>query len=262
MFLSDGAPLRGLYSGFKNKDWRRYCSPQGFYPLARALPPWFAAAALLLCTLGMFMGFFVAPADAQQGEAYRIIYIHVPAAWLSMLIYLLLALCAGAGLVFNARLAPMAALALAPTGAMFAFLTLWSGALWAKPIWGTWWIWDMRLISEFVLLILYAGFIATHVVINDTSAGDRAGAALVLVGLADVPVNAFSVQWWTTLQPGASVGLNSPPSMALAVLAGMLTMAAGFFLYACAVVLLRLRCVILERERSSDWVNRQERKQP
>ncbi len=254
MPLSANFPVRDLFKGFKNRDRCRYCSPQGFYPLTRALPPWFAAASLFLCALGLFVGFFVAPADAQQGDAYRIMFIHVPAAWMSMLIYLLLALCVGVGLAFNARLPPMAAQALAPTGAMFAFLALWSGSLWAKPIWGAWWVWDTRLISEFILLFLYSGFIALQAAIDDEHLADKVGAALVLAGIVNIPINVLSVESRTTLLQGASISLSSPPGMAASMLAGTLLMAVGFFLYSCAVVLLRLRCVILERERDSNWV--------
>lgn len=254
MLLSENASIHSAVGDTGDADWSRCCTPERAYALSHAPIPWLVAAALLFCTLALYLGFFVAPADAQQGEAYRIIFIHVPAAWMSMLIYLLLALCAGAGLVFNQRLPPMAAQALAPTGAMFAFLALWSGSLWAKPIWGAWWVWDTRLISEFVLLFLYSGFIALHAAIDDVPMADKFGAALVLAGIVNVPINVLSVEWWTTLHQGASISPSSPPGMATSMLAGTLLMAAGCFVYSCAVVLLRLRCVILERERDSDWV--------
>jgi len=254
MLFSENAYIHRVAGDIGLGDWGRCCIPESAYALSRAPIPWLATASLLLCALGLFAGLFVAPADAQQGEAYRIMFIHVPSAWMSMLVYLLLVLCAGTGLVFNARLPPMLALALAPTGAMFAFLALWSGALWAKPIWGTWWVWDLRLISQFVLLILYAGFIALHAAIDDAPMADKAGAALVLAGVVNIPLNVLSVQWWTTPHQGASISLGNPPGMATSMLATTLLMAAGFVLYGGAVVLLRLRCVILERERDSDWV--------
>ena len=254
MPLSKKSSIHGIFRDVDNIGWSKSCTPQGFYPLARALIPWFAAASLLFCTLGLYLGFFVAPTNAQQGEAYRIIFIHVPAAWMSMLIYLLLVVCASVGLVFNARLATMMAHALAPTGAMFAFLTLWTGCLWVKPIWDAWWVWDMRLFSELILLFLYLGFIALQAAIDDPPLADRAGALLAMAGIANIPIYVLSMQWWTTLHQGASISLADAPGMALPVLSGMLAMAAGFCLYSCAVVLLRLRCVIPEREHHSNWV--------
>ncbi len=254
MLLSEKSPVHGLFRDIDNIAWSRYCTPQGFYPLAPALVPWFAAAALLFCALGLYLGFFVAPTDAQQGEAYRIIFVHVPAAWMSMLIYLMLVVCAGVGLVFNARLAAMMAHALAPTGAMFAFLALWTGCLWAKPIWGAWWVWDARLLSELILLSLYLGFIALQAAIDDPRLADKAGALLAIAGIVNIPINVLSVRWWITLHQGASISLTGAPSMALSMLTGILAMAVAFWFYGCAVALLRLRCVILERERNSDWV--------
>jgi heme exporter protein C len=171
-----------------------------------------------------------------------------------VLIYLLLALGAGAGLVFNARLPPMLAQALAPTGAMFALLTLWSGSLWARPVLGVWWVWDTHLISEFVLLSLYAGFIVLQTGMDDAPKGDKFGAALAIAGIVNVPINVLSVEWWTTLHQGVSISSSSQPGMTTSMLAGTLVMAAAFFLYSCAVAMLRLRCVILERERDSEWV--------
>ena len=150
--------------------------------------------ALLLRLVGLYIGFFVAPTDCQQGEAYRIIFIHVPAAWMSMFIYLVMAFWAALGLVFNTRLSSMMAQALAPTGALFTFLALWTGALWGKPIWGTWWVWDARLTSELILLFLYLGFMALQAAIDDPRRADRAGALLALVGVVNVPIIYFSVQ--------------------------------------------------------------------
>jgi heme exporter protein C len=148
-------------------NWFKYAAPQTFFPLAGRLAPWFAALAAVLCVAGLYIAFFVALTDAQQGEAYRIIFIHVPAAWMSMFIYLVMAFWAAVGLAFNTRLSGMMASALAPTGALFTFIALWSGALWGKPTWGTWWVWDARLTSELLLLFLYFGFMALHAAIDD-----------------------------------------------------------------------------------------------
>ena len=253
MLMSENRLVQGIFTDLEHTRWYRSYSPQGIYPVAGILVPWFAAAALLFCALGLYLAFFVVPADAQQGAANRIVFIHVPAAWMSMLIYLVLAFCASVGLVYNARLPAMIAQALAPTGAMFAFLVLWTGCLWAKPIWGAWWVWDMRLISQLVLLFVYLGFIALQVAIDDPRLADKAGAWLALAGTVNIPVNYFSAHWWTTLHQGASIRLSSAPGMALSILAATVAMALGLWLYSCAVALLRLRSVILERERQSDW---------
>ncbi|MFN7087353.1 MAG: heme ABC transporter permease [Burkholderiales bacterium] len=235
-------------------NWFRYSSPQTFFPLAAKLTPWFATAAALLCTAGLYIGFFVAPTDAQQGEAYRIIFIHVPAAWMSMFIYVVMAFWAGVGLVFNTRLSCMWASALAPSGALMTFIALWTGALWGKPTWGTWWVWDARLTSELILLFLYFGFMALQAAIDDPRRADKAGAVLALTGVVNVPIIYFSVQWWNTLHQGASVSMKSAPTMAATMFAGMIVMALGFWMYSIAAALLRVRCIILERERRSDWV--------
>ncbi|HEY5293803.1 MAG TPA: heme ABC transporter permease [Burkholderiales bacterium] len=235
-------------------SWFRFSSPQTFYPLAGTLQPWFAAAATLLCAAGLYISFFVAPTDAQQGEAYRIIFIHVPAAWMSMFLYLVMGFWSGVGLVLNTRLSSMVATALAPTGALFTFIALWTGALWGKPTWGTWWVWDARLTSELILLFLYIGFMALQAAIDDQRRADKAGAVLALVGVINIPIIYFSVKWWSTLHQGASVSMKSAPSMATTMLIGMLVMALGFWMYSIAAVLARVRCVILERERHTEWV--------
>jgi len=238
----------------KRFSWFYFSSPQTFYPLAGRLQPWFAALAVLLCAAGLYISFFVAPTDAQQGEAYRIIFIHVPAAWMSMFIYLVMGFWCGVGLVFNTRLSSMWATALAPTGALFTFIALWTGALWGKPTWGTWWVWDARLTSELILLFLYIGFMALQAAIDDQRRADKAGAVLALVGVINIPIIYFSVQWWSTLHQGASVSMKSAPSMAATMLIGMLIMALGFWMYSIAAALARVRCVILERERHTEWV--------
>ncbi len=234
-------------------NWFRYASPQAFHPLAGRLARGCAVAATVLAAIGLYIGFILAPTDAQQGEAYRIIFVHVPAAWMSMFIYLVMAGWAAVGLIFNARLAAMMARALAPTGALMTFLALWTGALWGRPTWGTWWVWDARLTSELLLLFLYMGFLALHAAIEDPRRADRAAALLALVGVVNVPVIYFSVQWWNTLHQGASVSLTRAPTMAAVMLAGMLVMALAFWMYTVAASLWRLRLLVLERERHADW---------
>lgn len=235
-------------------NWYKYASPAAFYPLAGKLTPWFYGLASLLLVAGLYISFAVAPTDFQQGEAYRIIFIHVPAAWLSMFIYLVMAAWAGIGLVLNARLSSMMAQALAPTGALFTVIALVTGSLWGKPMWGAWWVWDARLTSELILLFLYIGFIALQAAIDEPRRADRAGALLALVGAVNVPIIYFSVRWWNTLHQGASVSVTAAPKMASIMLTGMLLMALACWMYAIAVTLSRLRSIILERERRADWV--------
>lgn len=236
-------------------NWFKYSSPKMFYPLADKLIPWFAAAAAILAIIGMYVGFFMAPTDAQQGEGYRIIFLHVPVSWMSMFIYLVMAFWAAIGLAFNNRLAAMMASALAPTGAMFTFLSLWTGALWGKPMWGTWWVWDARLTSELILLFLYIGFMALQSAVDEPRRADKAGAVLALVGVVNIPIIYFSVQWWNTLHQGASVSLTQAPSMAVLMLIGMLLMALASWMYTVAIVLMRVRCIILEREHHAGWLD-------
>lgn len=240
---------------FAGINWFKYSSPASFYPFAGKLIPWFAIGALFLALVGLYLGFFVAPTDYQQGEAYRIMFIHVPAAWMSMFIYVVMAAYAGMGLIFNTRLSSMMAISLAPTGAMFTFLALWTGALWGKPMWGAWWVWDARLTSELILLFLYIGYMSLHAAIDDPRRSSRATALLALVGVVNIPIIYFSVKWWNTLHQGASVSLDTAPTMATTMLTTMLIMTLAFWLYTIAVVLMRVRSEILERERHSDWVN-------
>jgi len=230
-----------------------YASPATFYPLAGRLVPWFAALAVVFAAVGLYLSFFVAPTDFQQGEGYRIIFIHVPAAWMSMFIYIVMAFWSAIGLAWNTRLSFVMARALAPTGAMFTFLALWTGALWGKPMWGAWWVWDARLTSELILLFLYVGYMALQAAIDDPRRADRAGALLNLVGVINVPIIYFSVKWWNTLHQGASVSLTRAPSMAQVMLWGMLVMALAAWMYTIAVALARARTLILERERQTEW---------
>jgi heme exporter protein C len=218
-----------------------------------ALLPWLWGVTIVLTAVGLFMGFFVAPTDATQGDSYRIIFIHVPAAWMSMFLYVVMAFWAAVGLAFNTRLSSMMATAIAPTGALMTFLALWTGALWGRPTWGAYWVWDARLTSELILLFLYLGFIALQAAIDDPRRADKAGAVLAIVGVINVPIIYFSVKWWNTLHQGASVSVKGS-SMATTMLVGMLIMALAYWMYAIAAVLIRVRTIILEREKRADWV--------
>jgi heme exporter protein C len=237
--------------------WLTFSAPPRFFALAAAVNPWLWALAIALSLAGLYIGFFVAPTDATQGEAYRIIFIHVPAAWMSMILYLAMAFWAAIGWMLNARMASTLARAIAPTGAMFTFIALWTGAFWGKPTWGTWWVWDARLTSELILLFLYLGFIALVTSIDDWTRGDKAGALLAIVGSINVPIIYFSVRWWNTLHQGATVSLTSAPKMAQTMLLAMLIMTFAFWAYAFATVFTRAQALALERDADADWARKE-----
>jgi len=232
----------------------RFAAPQTFYPLAQQLQPFFAVAAVLLAAAGLYVGFGLAPTDFQQGEVYRIIFIHVPAAWMAMFIYLVMAGYSVLTLVWRSRLSAMMTRALAPTGALMAGIALFTGSIWGKPTWGAWWVWDARLTSTLVLLFLYLGYLALVSAIEDTQRADRAGALLLLVGVVNVPIIYFSVRWWNTLHQGASVSPTTAPKMAQTMLTGMLLMSLAAWMYSIATALHRVRTLILDRERHTRWV--------
>jgi len=234
-------------------NWLKYSAPQAFYPLAGKLIPWFSVVAALAVAVGLYIGLLVAPTDFQQGESYRIIFVHVPAAWMSMFLYVVMALWAAFGMGLNARLSFMMAQAIAPTGAMFTFLALLTGAMWGKPTWGAWWVWDARLTSELILLFQYAGVMLLRTSIDDLRRADRASGVFALVGVVNIPIIYFSVKWWNTLHQGASVSMTAAPKMAATMLTAMLLMTFGFWMYSVAVILARSRCVILEREQLLSW---------
>ena len=238
----------------RKMNWYKYAAPANFYPLAGKMIPWFAILTALLFIVGLYVGLFVAPTDFQQGEAYRIIFIHVPAAWMGMFLYVLMAVYAGIGWAFNARLASMMATAISPTGAIFTFIALVTGSLWGRPAWGVWWVWDARLTSTLILMFLYIGFISLQSSIDDPRRADRAGAVLALVGVINVPIIYFSVQWWNSLHQGATIRIANKPTMAPTMLAAMLILLAACWMYSIAVVLVRVRCIIRERERESPWL--------
>lgn len=232
-----------------------FAAPSRFHALAGRLLPWLWLAAAGLAAVGLYIGFFVAPTDATQGDSYRIIFVHVPAAWMSMLLYLAMAFWAAIGWAFKARMASMMARAIAPTGAMFTFVALWTGALWGKPTWGTWWVWDARLTSELILLFLYLGYIALVEAIDDPRRADQAGALMAVVGAVNVPIIYFSVKWWNTLHQGASVSVTAAPKMASTMLTAMLIMTFACWAYAFAACFTRARAIAIERERHTAWVH-------
>ncbi len=234
----------------------KYASPAAFYPLAGKLIPWFAGLATIFGIIGVYLGPFAAPTDYQQGEVYRILFIHVPAASIGMFIYVVMAIYGVLALTFNTRLSAMMMEALAPTGAIFTGLALWTGSMWGKPTWGTYWVWDARVTSTLILLFLYIGYMALVNAIEDKKRADKAGALLVIVGSVNIPIIHYSVTWWNTLHQGASVTVTAAPKMASVMLTPMLSIGIACWLYAIAISLVRVRAIILEREhgRNAAWV--------
>jgi heme exporter protein C len=235
-------------------NWFKFSSPATFYPLAGRMIPWFAIAAAALTVYGLYIGLVVAPTDFQQGEAYRIIFIHVPAAWMSMFLYVVMASWSALALGFNTRLSAMMAQAIAPTGAVMTFVALWTGAFWGRPTWGTYWAWDARMTSELILLFLYLGIIALRNAIDDPRRADRACGVLSLVGVVNIPIIYFSVIWWNSLHQGATISVTKGAKMAPDMLLGMLIMSFAAWFYGIAVVLHRARTIMIERERGAAWV--------
>ena len=232
----------------------RYASPRHFHDLAGRLVPRLGWPCAVLMAAGLWSGLVLAPADYQQGEAYRIIFIHVPSAWLSLLVYGAMAAAAAIGLIWRIKVAEAVAIACAPVGASFTFLALLTGSLWGKPMWGAWWVWDARLTSELVLLFLYLGIIALHEAIPDPRKASRASAILAIVGLVDLPIIHFSVEWWNTLHQGPTVFRADGPAIHPSMLAPLLLMVLAFTLFFLTVLLMRARCEVLHRERHSRWV--------
>lgn len=229
-------------------------SPERFYRLCGIFIPWFGGIGAVLMLLGLYGGLVWAPADYQQGDSYRIIFIHVPAAWMSLFVYVSMAVMAAVGLIWRIKAAEIMAAASAPLGAWFTFLALATGALWGKPMWGAWWVWDARLTSELILLFLYLGYIALLQAFEDPRKGARAGAVLALVGVVNIPIIHYSVIWWNTLHQGPTVTKFDAPSIHWTMLLPLLAMAVGFTCYYFAVMLMRARAELLYRERNTRWV--------
>ena len=225
----------------------RFANPGRFLRLAGAVQPWLTAAAVLVTAAGLYWGLFVAPADWQQGDAVRIMYVHVPFAWLASFGYVGLALCSVASIVWRHPLADLAAAEIGPVGAGFTALCLLTGSLWGKPMWGAWWVWDARLTSVLVLFFLYLGHIALVRAFDEPQRGYRAGAILALVGVVNLPIIKFSVDWWNTLHQPATITLTGAPTMALTMLWPLLVCAVGYTLVFLALVTARTRAAVMER---------------
>ncbi|MEJ2140386.1 MAG: heme ABC transporter permease CcmC [Gammaproteobacteria bacterium] len=233
----------------------KLASPPHFYGLAAKIIPWFFLPGLILIIYGLYGGLLLAPPDYQQGDAFRIIYVHVPSAYLSLMAYSIMAISAGIGLIWRLKLAHAVAAAAAPIGAWFTFLALATGSLWGRPMWGTWWErGDPRLTSELVMLFLYFGYMALRGAIDDTAKADRASAVLALVGAVNVPIIHFSVEWWSSLHQGPTLMKKGGPAMDAAMLYPLLAMILGFTLIFGALLLRRVRTEVLYRERRTRWV--------
>ena len=223
----------------------RFANPARFMRLSAAILPWTAALAVALLGLGIYLALFVAPPDYQQGEAVRIMYVHVPAAWLASLVYAVVALMSAIALIWRHPLADIAAQSAAPLGAGFTLLCLVTGSLWGARMWGTWWVWDARLTSVLVLFFLYLGYIALVNAFDEPGRGARAGAILALVGVVNLPIIKFSVDWWNTLHQPASVFRLGGPTIAAAMLWPLLIMALGYTLLFAALLMVRMRTALL-----------------
>lgn len=236
--------------------WRffhKLASPKYFYDIAGHLIPWLGGLFAVLLIVGLYGGLVLAPADYQQGDSFRIIYIHVPSAWMSLFIYVVMAGAGAIGLIWRIKLADVVAASSAPIGASFTFLALVTGSLWGKPMWGTWWVWDARLTSELILLFLYLGVIGLYGAIEDKRNASRAAAVLALVGVVNIPIIHYSVEWWNTLHQGPTVTKLDAPSIHISMLLPLLAMALAFMFYYATALLLRARCEVLERERHAAW---------
>jgi heme exporter protein C len=234
--------------------FHRLGSPPYVYALAGRLTPWFAWPATLAILVALVGGLFYAPPDYQQGDGFRIIYVHAPSAWMSLMVYTTMALAAAIGLIWRMKVAHAAAAACAPIGASFTFAALVTGALWGQPMWGTYWQWDPRLTSELVLLFLYLGYMGLRAGIEDPQRADRTSAVLAVVGVVNVPIIHYSVVWWNSLHQAPSVLRLGRPTMPGSMLAPLLLMLLGFTLMFVALLLVRLRAEVLTRERNARWL--------
>jgi heme exporter protein C len=229
-------------------------SPPYVYRLAGRLTPWFGWIAAVLLLGALYDGLVIAPPDYQQGDGFRIIYVHVPAAWLSLMIYTWMAVAAAVGLIWRIKVAHAVAAACAPIGASFTAVALATGMLWGKPMWGTYWVWDVRLTTELLTLFLYLGYMGLRASFDDLQRADRASAVLAIVGVVNVPIVKYSVVWWNSLHQGSSLSLTGKDTIATPMLIPLLVSMLGFTLFFAAILLVRLRGEVLRRERAASWI--------
>ncbi|HCV74192.1 MAG TPA: heme ABC transporter permease [Gammaproteobacteria bacterium] len=230
-----------------------FASPQNFYRISKKLIPWFLYPFIALTLVGLYWALIISPPDYQQGESVRIMYVHVPAAWMSLFIYVVMAVAGAIGLIWQIKLANVVASVSAPIGAAFTFLALVTGAVWGKPMWGTWWVWDARLTSELILLFLYLAYISLNNAFDNPKTAAKASSVLAIVGLVNIPIIYYSVEWWNSLHQGSSVSVTKV-SMQIDMFYALLLISFAFkFLYG-ALVLMRSRDELLVREQNSRWV--------
>jgi heme exporter protein C len=234
--------------------FHKLSSPPHFYRIAGTLLPWLAIPAALLIVGGIYGGLVLAPPDYQQSDAFRIVYIHAPSAWLSLMCYTAMATAAAVGLIWRIKLAHAVAAATAPIGASFAFVCLATGSLWGRPMWGTWWEWDARLTSQLILFFLYLGYMALRSAFDDLQRADRASAVLAIVGVVNVPIIHYSVYWWNSLHQGSTVLKKGGPAMPPEMLIPLLMCFLGFTLLYGALLCLRVQGEVLTRERNAAWL--------
>ncbi len=232
----------------------RLASPPYVYRVTATLAPWFLTAAAIAIGYGAIGGLVFAPPDYQQGNAFRIIYVHAPSGWMSMFAFTSMAVTGAIGLIWRIKMGHAVAAAIAPIGASFTLLALVTGSLWGRPMWGTYWAWDPRLTSELILLFLYVGVMSLRPAFEDPGRGDRAAALLAIVGVVNVPIIHYSVVWWNSLHQGATVAKLGRPEMPGSMLWPLLSMFLGFTCFFGAVLCIRLRGEVLNRERQASWV--------
>ena len=233
--------------------FHRFGSPPYFYRIAGLWAPWFGWSSLLLIGWGLYAGLVLAPADYYQGDAYRIIYVHVPSSWLALMTYTWMAVAAAIGLIWRIKIAHAVAAACAPAGASFTVVSLATGMLWGQPTWGTWWAWDPRIISQLFVLFFFLGYIGLRSAIDDPDRADRTSAVLAIVGVVNVPIVKFSVNWWNSLHQPASVMRLDKPAIAWEMLWPLLLMTLAYTLYFFWIMLIRARAEVLRRDRGSSW---------
>ena len=249
------SPETRLRAGKASWLWfHRMGSPAWFYHFASRWAPVFAVLALIFLVAGLYYGLVVAPPDYQMGDSYRILFVHVPSAWMSMSTYVLMAVSAGVGLIWRIKMGHVVARSCAPLGATFTVCALVTGSLWGKPTWGTYWVWDARLTSELILLFLYFGYMALADAFDDRTKGSRAAALVALVGVVNIPIIHFSVEWWNTLHQGSTITRLGRPSMDMDMLVPLLIMFAAINFYFAACLLNRIRCELLASECQTRWI--------
>ena len=234
----------------------QFGSPKYFYDISLRLSKWITIVCIVCFISGLYGGLVLAPADYQQGDSFRIIYVHVPTAWMSLFIYVILATSGAISLIWHIKITDIIARVSAPIGASFTFLALSTGAIWGKPMWGTYWVWDARLTSELILLFLYLGYIALQSAFDDKRIAARAGAILALIGIINIPIIHYSVEWWSTLHQGPTITKLDKPSIHLTMLIPLILMVIAFKTFYIAIALIKTRSEILKYECNSSWVKK------